>query len=39
MNKEMLTIFMQSWLNYYFDLVDWQITLLEYTSILRKEMR
>ena len=36
MDKEMLTIFMQSWINYWFDVVDFQITMVELGGILRR---
>jgi hypothetical protein len=38
MDRELLTIFMQSWINYWFDVVDWQITLLEHGCLVRREI-
>jgi len=39
MNRELLTSFMQSWINYWFDCVDWQITMMENASLLRRLLK
>jgi hypothetical protein len=39
MSKELLTVFTLSWVEYWFDCVDWQITMMEYCSLLRRSLK
>jgi hypothetical protein len=39
MSKELVTAFTLSWVNYWFDVMDWQITMMEHASLLRRAMK
>lgn len=37
--KQFMTAFGEAWLEYIFEIANWQITMMEYCSLLRRSLR